>query len=481
MSSQPTVMNSNEPAVLKSKPLTFINGIRGNSLLVYENFTYFNFRTSLKFVTWRCSLRSCAACVCVREGEIVKVKGSHNHDVDVEKLNRKEVSEKCKRKAVDDVCDRPVKILRTVLKENLPETFTPKDSAYVRRNMYNARQKKIPFKKPRNICEVHSVLAKMTINTCRGEPFLLVNDEEDHIVIFSCESNLQVLSRMETLFVDGTFTYCPTFFTQVFTIHGIENGNYVQLCHVLLPSKCTSTYIKFLNILTDICPLLAPSTVVVDFESAIHSAILAVWPGTQIVGCRFHLRQAWYRKIQGLGLQTDYNDMKEKGKWIRYIFGLTFLDPNEVSDAFHEDLLPIQPPCSKLDKFCEYLISQYIGNDARFPPSIWACHTASLERTTNACESFHSRYNACFYKAHPDIFLFVHHLSEFQTDTYVQIQGIHIQKQVRSNYSRCRTHVEDLIQQYGRRDITRLHFLKRCGYYMCPKPVKPTATTPQPS
>ncbi|KAF0760114.1 Uncharacterized protein FWK35_00017509 [Aphis craccivora] len=40
----------------------------------------------------------------------------------------------------------------------------------------------------------------------------------------------------------------------------------------------------------------------------IHNAILFVWPSTNIIGCRLHLTQAWYRKIQELGLSTEYKE-----------------------------------------------------------------------------------------------------------------------------------------------------------------------------
>ena len=170
--------------------------------------------------------------------------------------------------------------------------------------------------------------------------------------------------------------------------------------------------------------------------------------------------------------------MTEKDEWLRYVFGLTFLHSNEVRDAFLEDLGPIKPRCLKLDKFSEYLLSQYILNDATYPPSLWACHTASLQQTTNACESFHSRFNDCFYKAHPDIFTFTERLTEFQTDSYVQIQGLHRPKIYRNEYTRCQTHVQNFIQQYDRREITRVHFVIRCGYYMCPKAKKSTPAIP---
>ncbi len=100
-------------------------------------------------------------------------------------------------------------------------------------------------------------------------------------------------------------------------------------------------------------------------------------------------------------MQKDYNDMiDKKGKWIRYVFELTFPQSNETSDAFMTDLRTMESPYPMLDKFCEYVLNQHRENNATFPPNIWASHTALLHQTTDACESFHSHFNACFYKAH---------------------------------------------------------------------------------
>ena len=42
-----------------------------------------------------------------------------------------------------------------------------------------------------------------------------------------------------------------------------------------------------------------------NFEIDIHSAIRGVFNGRFIIkGCRFHLGQSWWRKIQELGLST---------------------------------------------------------------------------------------------------------------------------------------------------------------------------------
>ena len=98
---------------------------------------------------------------------------------------------------------------------------------------------------------------------------------------------------------------------------------------------------------------------------------------------------------------------------------------------FISDLLPIRPQCSELKNYTEYLLTNYINDDAKYLPTLWACETADLDHTTNACESFRSRLDESFYKSHHDIFSFTEKLVEFQTETYVTIQSLHMIKKVR--------------------------------------------------
>jgi len=88
---------------------------------------------------------------------------------------------------------------------------------------------------------IHSSLGKMHLKTKQGESFLVANRE--NIIIFSCTSNILFLKEIETLCMDGTFKYSAHFFTQMFTIHGLKNGNYIPYIFCLLPKKTTKTYI----------------------------------------------------------------------------------------------------------------------------------------------------------------------------------------------------------------------------------------------
>ncbi|XP_064462771.1 uncharacterized protein LOC135373613 [Ornithodoros turicata] len=151
-----------------------------------------------------------------------------------------------------------------------------------------------------------------------------------------------------------------------------------------------------------------PTTVVVDFETAIHNAVRPSWPNANIVGCRFHLGQAWWRKIQKLGLSPSFKrENSEVGLWLKQVYGLPYLPPSEVAAPREE----------KLRLFIDYLVNEYIKDGSRFPPEMWAEMTDNRQNTTNACESFHSRFNGCFYSPHPDFFRFLSVLLDFQVET----------------------------------------------------------------
>jgi len=103
-----------------------------------------------------------------------------------------------------------------------------------------------------------------------------------------------------------------------------------------------------------------------------------------------------------LGFSKDYCNQTEIGLFLKNIFGLPLLNEEDVENCIIEDFISIMPKHEKLDEFIDYLMENYIDSGAKFPISMWAEMSSSSERTTNACESFHSKYNSLFYTHHPD-------------------------------------------------------------------------------
>jgi hypothetical protein len=93
--------------------------------------------------------------------------------------------------------------------------------------------------------------------TSDGKSFLLFDsfDQEpnncDTFLLFSTEENLQKMSECDHWYADGTFSYAPSIFKQLYTIHGIQCSNVLPSVYALLPIKKKNIYsfvAKFKNI-----------------------------------------------------------------------------------------------------------------------------------------------------------------------------------------------------------------------------------------
>ncbi|XP_050546551.1 uncharacterized protein LOC126908469 [Daktulosphaira vitifoliae] len=375
---------------------------------------------------------------------------------------RQKLAGACKRKAVDDICQRPQKIILGEIQTLSNNNFTTTDVSCIRQTIYRTRRQFFPTN-PESISELHTIIDHTEILTTRGEQFLLHNDHEKNIIIFSCDTNLKFLCNSKSIYVDGTFQYCPKHFVQLFTIHGYINNYYVPLVFCLLKNKFIETYKEAFEVIKYKCTekklLLYPENITVDFEVSIHKAALIVWPLITIIGCRFHLTQSWYRKLQELGLSNAYKTCE----WLKGTFGLTFLNPEDVSDCFVDDFMTLIPEGTAFIQYADYLIDNYISEESKYPPKIWALMDPSLARTTNNCESFHSHFNDQFYKAHPSINIFLKILIEnVQSYNYIKIYSSNnaISISVRSKIEIRSNKTKEAIDKYNKKEISRLEFVK---------------------
>lgn len=377
-----------------------------------------------------------------------------------------------KNRAIENISEKPAKVIHSVLetRPKVVSTLTTRDISYIRTNIYRARNKIQP-RLPTNIKETILILQEMEVNTIRGENFVAVANAVKHIVILSCDRNLLALCNSEEIYVDGTFKCCLKYFLQLFTLHIFDNGHYIPLAFCLLPNKDTETYAEAFRLIKERCEEMQvafnPRRVIVDFEKGIHRALIKIWPSIIIIGCRFHLGQSWFRKMQELGLAASYTKAEgELGKWLNYVFGLSYLDPDEVSECFVLDLISIQPCNEVLVKFADYLVNNYIESSSTFPPQIWARLAPSLRITTNCCESFHAHFNSNFYENHPSLFIFLNALRTVQTETYIKLQSVGEEKKIKDVKVRQRNEIiRNKINEYKRGLISRFEYVKCLGYF----------------
>eukprot|EP00102_Acyrthosiphon_pisum_P023299 XP_016660509.1 PREDICTED: uncharacterized protein LOC107883943 [Acyrthosiphon pisum] len=162
-------------------------------------------------------------------------------------------------------------------------------------------------------------------------------------------------------------------------------------------------------------------TLHVDFEKAAHEATKTMFPGIAIIGCRFHLGQAWW---QHNILRTSYLiDGDELGIWLKSFFGLPFLPVEKVEEGFLE-LMSTCPNENESYIFSDYILKSYIESGCLFPPELWASEPSISPRTTNGAESFHKMYNGQFHSAHPPTHVVISVLMEIQAETMTKINSI---------------------------------------------------------
>lgn len=176
---------------------------RGKPLLVISGYNYkFNrFIKTKDEYHWRCNRSDCRASVYTKKENgsdtsennvrVVRFSWDHSHEPAADNvISRKIITQSAKRKAANDLMEKPSKILHLEI-EKFPEvvnSLKDKDVNCLRKILYNARRKVMPII-PKNRQEALQQL-KCNISTIRGEIFLEYVDEESGNVVFSCATNL---------------------------------------------------------------------------------------------------------------------------------------------------------------------------------------------------------------------------------------------------------------------------------------------------
>ena len=120
--------------------------------------------------------------------------------------------------------------------------------------------------------------------TEKPKHFLLVDCTEDdqRIIIFSSDLQLQLMAKSRQLGVDGTFKSCPELFMQLYIIMGWCKGECMPVAFALLGGKKESTYRRMISELISGCRNLKldlkPQRIIIDFEQGAISAFQYFFP-----------------------------------------------------------------------------------------------------------------------------------------------------------------------------------------------------------
>ena len=108
----------------------------------------------------------------------------------------------------------------------------------------------------------------------------------------------------------------------------------------------------------------------------------------------------------------------------------------------------------------DYLVENYIDNNYLFPLLIWAEKSSSVSRTTNSCESFHSKFNSQFYSTHPNIFNLMDILYGIQADTEIIIRSSNVERAHKKNIQEKIQFIDSQIHKYDNGIVSRFEYIK---------------------
>ncbi|KAF0987016.1 hypothetical protein HZS_4716, partial [Henneguya salminicola] len=184
---------------------------------------------------------------------------------------------------------------------------------------------------------------------------------------------------IEKLYVDGTFSLAPTFFSQIYVIMAARGEFLRPVLYALIPNKEGRTYRRLFEAIKELWPNLNPSSISIDFEQAAIGAIRTTFPNCAIHGCLFHLTKNMRRKLSDEGLLRRYNTDHDFALAARMIVTLSFFE----------------------DVYIERQNRNRTRRSALFPPHMWSVYERTVngeDRTNNYVEAAHrspDRLTAC--------------------------------------------------------------------------------------
>ncbi|CAF2658677.1 unnamed protein product [Rotaria sp. Silwood2] len=412
----------------KSPAISFINSNKGKPLLVVDDYTFKLNKATTTTKYWICIINGCAAKVHTdSNNRLMKTVGNHSHLPEKEKLEVREVREKIKQRAKNETTPIPRIYDEECAKAMLSNTaiaILPSERE-MNSGINKARRAITPIIPMTQLFDIPESYSK----TLNKNEFLITDKKitrRQRILLFSTSEQLKMLFAAETIFMDGTFSTCPSMFDQVYTIHAIKYDQSFPCVFGLLPNRQKSTYhfmfreLKALAVQMDIN--FSPKLIMSDFEPSLLAVVALEFITATHLSCYFHFTQAIYRAIQRVGLSTTYNNDDDIKKFCRKLMALPLI-PEAIIEDTYDELIATMPSTLKgtLKDLLQYFQKQWLS---KVPISQWCVHGLNI-RTNNNAEgdlflvfnseiylfmlhlAFHSRFNRRVQINHPNIWSFI--------------------------------------------------------------------------
>lgn len=378
-----------------------ITGNRGGKVLLHNGFKYQKNRVRRQAIYWRCWRTECRANL-----------QTNVFDLDDEVPNIRILHENEHTHEEDDIVIDRDKTLHTLRKNIRQDPSVPLKRVYdnaarnyargggdvehipefhrVRSSMTRARLEHVP-QVPLTIDDVsiHGTWKR----TWSEEKFLLYQDNEWGVLIYATEDNLKNLQQCHEIYCDGTFRTCPRPYQQYFTIHGMYTNRVLCFVNCLMVSRTIADYRHVFQVLKGKIREVTnhrwrPRRVVCDFEQAIITAVETELPRAQISGCYFHFNQNLWRKVQNLGLATEFRQNQRLKKVIRKVMAIGYLPLAVVRQNFRllrtsRNTVRLCRRFPELTDFLDFFENNYLHANGMFPPQMWNVYDRDINNRTN--------------------------------------------------------------------------------------------------
>ena len=449
-------------AILKSQ--------RGKDSVIFEGYHYkFYRRDAQGLFVWRCKTPGCVGKLSttslIGDQPVLKTNHFPYHPVNFEQCAVKLAVSKMKQHAQRTTLPMPViyrevstelAVTNPVASALLPPFFSVDSS------MYRQRHKGCPplpqARADINIGPAYSQLQD-------GQRFLLATLNNNDILMFATDANLDKLFRSPHIFMDGTFDAAPRLYSQLYTIHAIEGestGKIIPLVFCLMNDKTRQSYQQIFRLLKDNANdrhiIWQPRNITTDFESSALKALANEFPAAELHGCFFHFCQAIYRKIQSLGLAQQYHTNNDVRTACRRLMALAFLPVHLVEQWF-----ALLPPMPAINDLLAYFENYWL---TEMNPAIWNMHNVA-RRTNNDVEGWHNRFNRIIQRHHPNLWQFINAIRDEQLSTQVICQQIVAGQTVyrrNKKYAAIDARITTLKRRYLNQQIDALQFIEGCAH-----------------
>lgn len=174
---------------------------KGERLKVVDDYTFRKDRLCKKGQKWRCTRRICRMTLLTdpADGTLIKSERFHNHGKHV-CLPPKHIFNGLKRKAIDDITERPAKLARreTVTEPaDICQQVTREEVGLTHQNACVSRYSTSQCLS-KDTQDVHDATDGMKMNISAGDQLLLTNDRAKNIIILAAGEDLRFFLQYES-------------------------------------------------------------------------------------------------------------------------------------------------------------------------------------------------------------------------------------------------------------------------------------------